>query len=189
MLDAQILSKARAELSRLNRGLRELHLEEERSKLKRSRLEADKARVQSLVDVCELAQRLHGAGDHVTIPVNGKAVTFHTEDVGGAKLFVRDKPAATSGSQTGKPADLRTNAAMILDVLEEAARCGIRQLRPREVTEAIRRNWWPTVKGPAISTVMWRMAKDGELWCDGGHYSLSKPDIKSNGAHGAAPSL
>jgi len=55
MLDTAILVKARSELGRLNNELHALHLEEERAKVKRSRLEADKARVQVLVDMCGAA--------------------------------------------------------------------------------------------------------------------------------------
>jgi hypothetical protein len=70
MISTETLRKAHLEITRLNRELHALHLEEERCKLKRSRLESDKARVQSLVDLCELAQILNmpAVGERFTIP-------------------------------------------------------------------------------------------------------------------------
>jgi hypothetical protein len=58
MIDTLTLTRARNEIGRLNRELAELHLEEERCKLKRGRLEGEKAKVQTLVDMAELMQRL-----------------------------------------------------------------------------------------------------------------------------------
>jgi len=164
--DTAILLKARAELSRLNQGLRDLHLEEERCKLKRSRLESDKIRVQALVDFCELAQRL------VEQPQEQRA-SFHLEDLegcGGAKLVVANKPAAAQDSrQKRKPAGLPTLGEMVLAVLERE----IEGLRPCDIAKAVRQAYWPDAPPAEVGATAWRLAGQGRLERTGGRYKLN----------------
>jgi hypothetical protein len=192
MLEHSILVKARAELARLNNELHALHLEEERCKLRRSRLEGEKTRIAALVDLCELVQCLHGpaVGECFTIPggKGGKAVTFHIEDCHGAKLAVADKPAQPSTAapsppparSTLKPEGTPTVRKMVAAALEDAASRGLHQLRPRDITEYIRKKWWPSVESSSVTSTVWRMAKDGKLHAENGRYGL----VKSNGAAG-----
>jgi hypothetical protein len=166
MIDDAVLLKARSELTRLNGELRELHLEEERCKLKRSRLEGDKTRVQALVDMCELAQRLVGKPSEPANP------SFHLEDVNGAKLVVVNKPigaaAAAPGRQRHKPAGLPTMAQMVLAVLERE----VDGMRPRDIAQAVRGTWWPDAPPAEVGATAWRLAGQGRLERSGGRYKL-----------------
>ena len=85
MIDTATLTKARNEIGRLNRELAELHLEEERCKLKRGRLEADKAKVQTLVDMAELTQRL------AQIPADPTTPSFKMDGTAGGAVAGHDR--------------------------------------------------------------------------------------------------
>jgi hypothetical protein len=188
MFDPAILIKARLEVTRLNRELHALHLEEERCKLRRSRLEGEHSRDQALVDMCELAQRL------VEKPLEPYAgPSYHIEEHHGAKLVIVDKPAQPStvapsppsARSTLKPEGLPSVRKMVLGAIEDAAGRGITSLRPREITAFVRRKWWPSVRGSWVSSVTWKMAQKGELRAGDGKYGLSH---KANGATGDAAS-
>src|SRR6516162_10311931 len=97
MIDTATLTKARNEIGRLNRELAELHLEEERCRLRRGRLEGEKTRVQTLVDMAELAQRLAEKPDHAS-----PAFRIETA-VSGAKVVVVDKLSAPPSPEAGQP--------------------------------------------------------------------------------------
>jgi hypothetical protein len=173
MLDEPILlPKARSELTRLNGELRELHLEEERCKLKRSRLEGDKARVQTLVDMCELSQRLTGK------PLEQAGLLFHVEECHGAKLVVIDKPvvplpaavaAKSAQRQKRKPDGLPTVMEMVLAVLEAAEG----SMRPRDIAQIAQRKWWPDLPSAAVNAAISKLANSGRLEKDGHHYRLN----------------
>lgn len=165
MLNDAILLKARLELTHLNGELHALHLEEERVKLKRFRLEGDKARVQSLVDLCELAQRLAGK------PLERVEPSFRLEDCHGAKLVIVDKPAsgAVQQRQKRKPDGLPTIAQMVLAVLEGEDE----GMQPRDVLEFIRRKWWSGAQYTVVCSALCRGVADGELHRDGGRYKLN----------------
>lgn len=167
MIDTEILLKARSELSRLNGELRELHLEEERCKLKRSRLEGEKTCVQALVDFCELAQRL------VQKPSEPANPSFHIEDCHGAKLVIVDKPIGAAAPapdprQKHKPAGLPTMAEMVLAVLERE----IEGLRPCDIAKAVRQSYWPGAPSAEVGATAWRLAGRGRLERVSGRYKL-----------------
>jgi hypothetical protein len=176
MFDTKTLLKARLEITRLNGELHALHLEEERCKLKRSRLEADKARVQALVDFGETVERLNdpmAVGSRFTLPgKDGKEVTLRIEDCYGAKLAVVDKPigaaAPAPGRQKHKPAGLPTMAEMVLAVLEREAE----GMRPRDIAQAVRGTWWPDAPPAEVGATAWRLAGQGRLERSGGRYKL-----------------
>jgi hypothetical protein len=167
MIDALTLTAARNEITRLNRELAELHLEEERCKLKRGRLESEKARVQSLVDIAELIQRLADkAVDHTP--------AFHVETANGAKFVVVDKPdpapiAEVPKRQRLKPDGLPTVAVMIITALQQAGKAE----RPAEIADYVRHRWWPDLPTTTINVLAWRMAKAGRLTHQDGRYGLN----------------
>jgi hypothetical protein len=196
MLDPQLLNKAWLEMTRLNRELHQLHLDEERCKLKRSRLEVDKARVQSLVDMCELALRLTGKP---TMPSSFEfqGVQFHTEDVHGATMLIVDKPhpdsitaqRARAAQATAekpqvpapptrhKPEGLPTMPAMIAGMLKEAGK----PARPSEIAAYIRGKWWAELPSKNVYTNAYRMFKDGRLTHADGRYSLAGVSLNGKG--------
>jgi hypothetical protein len=166
MIDTATLTKARNEIGRLNRELAELHLEEERCKLKRGRLEAEKAKVQTLVDMAELTQRL------AQMPTDPATPSFHIEEINGAKFVRLDKPlpSATSTQRRRlKPDGLPPMSVMILTALKETGKAS----RPVEIADYVRKRWWPTLATPVINSQVWHMAKIGKLTCRDGHYGLN----------------
>jgi hypothetical protein len=180
MIDPRLLSKARSELTRLNGELHQLHLEEERAKLKRSRLEADKAQVQALVDMCELAVRFTEK-PQVPSSIRVGGHQFHVEDCHGAKLVV-DRSAPTSLSDAErkpvqvryrrpatKPDGIPTIAEMVLAILE-AAEDG---MRPRDIAKVARRKWWPDLRPAAVGAAAWKLHGEGRLEKDGHRYRLN----------------
>jgi hypothetical protein len=177
MIDDVVLLKARSELARLNGELRELHLEEERCKLKRSRLEGDKARVQALVDLCELTQRLAKKPQEQISP------SFHLEDCHGAKLVIVDKPpappvgASKPARRKHKPDGLPTITEMVTVVLRE-----IPGLRAPEIADTIRKRWWPSLDTATIRSLVWRMVRSGHLTQQDGRYALTGAGHRQNGS-------
>ena len=168
MIDTVTLAKARTEIGRLNRELAELHLEEVRCRLRRGRLEGEKTRVQTLVDMAELAQRLAEKPDYA-----GPA--FHIETVNGAKVVVVDKPSTPPPAEAGqsrrklKPDGLPPVSAMVVTALRETGKAS----RPVEIADFVRRRWWSTAPTEIINTTVWHMAKVGKLICRDGHYGLN----------------
>jgi hypothetical protein len=199
MLSIETLRKAQLELTRLNRELHALHLDEERCKLRRSRLEGEKARVQSLVDICELAQRLSaqpgplapfpGHPDvHVLLePVfpespNGPQFVGLSKPLPGslkelrarglmpsAVKVVDDLAIAPVPPRKAKPDGLPTTPDMIATTLREVGR----PIRPSEIAAYIRRKWWAELPPKAVYTNAYRMAKDGRLTTQEGRYSIN----------------
>jgi hypothetical protein len=166
MIDTVTLAKARTEIGRLNRELAELHLEEERCKLRRTRLEGEKAKVQALVDMVELMQRL------VQTPADPATPSFHIETVAGAKVVIVDKPVApTTPTQRHKlkPNGLPSTSTMIVMALQASGKAQ----RPVEIADYVRNRWWPTLATPVINTQVWHMAKIGKLTCRDGYYGLN----------------
>ena len=177
--DTELLNKAQLELTRLNRELRELHLEEERCKLKRARLEGDRAKVQALADFCELVRKLDAQPTLAPLP-------FHIEDMNGAKLIVADRPGvAALRAQTAlplasavrhKPDGLPTTAAMVAAAMQEAGK----PVRPLEITDYIRKRWWPEMKTKATCATIARMVQDGKIVGDSGRYRITNANGKGH---------
>lgn len=78
--------------------------------------------------------------------------------------------AALNGG--GKPSGTPTTPDMILTLLMESRRRGIGGMEPRDLTRAISRRWWPSVKSEEVSPIVWRMWKRGQLRKDGSTYLL-----------------
>jgi hypothetical protein len=171
MIDDTILLKARSELGRLNQQLHELHLEEQRCQLKRGRLEAEKARVQSFVDTAELALRFQAE------PSTAPAVSFvpvFEDQPNGPKFVVPSKPkpdaereVPVASSPKYKPDGLPTYQQMVQTVLDNAAP---KWLAPKQITAVIRQTWWPDVPRHKAASTAWGMARAGRLDSRGGRY-------------------
>jgi hypothetical protein len=78
-----------------------------------------------------------------------------------------------------KPADLPSIATMITAVLKETP-----NLRPPEIADFIRKQWWPDLPTPTVSTTAWRMVRSGHLTKTGSTYRLP-PTSQTNGANGS----
>jgi hypothetical protein len=166
MIDTLTLTRARNEIGRLNRELAELHLEEERCKLKRGRLEGERAKVQALVDMAELMQRL------VQPPADPATPSFHIETVAGAKVVIVDKPptpVTPTQKHKLKPDGLPSMSTMIVTALQVSGKAQ----RPVDIANYVRQRWWPTLATPAVNSQVWHMAKAGKLICRDGYYGLN----------------
>lgn len=179
-ISAKTFANARADIQRLNGLLAELRLEEQRCQLAKARLEAERARVQSFVDLCELAQKFDATsafekGPAVTIapldstkPDGVKTVTIRKPDAIRAK---REAPAVKL-RQKRKPDGLPTLVNMVLAVLENGTG-ELEGMRPREIAEIVRRMWWPDVRTPAVGATAWKLAGEGRLEKAGSFYRLN----------------
>jgi hypothetical protein len=166
MIDTLTLTRARNEVGRLNRELAELHLEEERCKLRRTRLEGEKAKVQTLVDMAELAQRLAQA------PADPVTPSFHIETVAGAKVVIVDRPAAPitpTQRHKVKPDGLPSMSTMIVTALQASGKAQ----RPVDIANYVRNRWWPALPVKALNAQVWHMAKAGKLTRRDGYYGLN----------------
>jgi hypothetical protein len=81
-----------------------------------------------------------------------------------------------------KPDGLPSITAMIAAVLKETP-----GLRPSEIADFIRKQWWPDLQTPTISTTAWRMVRSGHLTQHDGRYALSGAGPRQNGAGHSVP--
>jgi hypothetical protein len=184
--DDELLSRrALAEIGRLNRELHALHEEEERCKLRRSRLEAQKAAVQHFFDQHQLARRLAAQSDDPARPI------VHIERHCGVGILRVEAPKeppqqavtarATLERRKIKPDGLPTIAAMILVALRETGKAS----RPAEITEFVRKRWWAEAPIKTITTTAWQMADAGKLLHHDGRYGLNTVGTNGAGHNGA----
>jgi hypothetical protein len=66
---------------------------------------------------------------------------------------------------------------MITAVLKETP-----NLRPTEIADFIRKQWWPDLPTPTISTTVWRMVRSGHLTQQDGRYALNGAGPRQNGS-------
>jgi hypothetical protein len=176
--DSELLRRANREIVRLNRELDAIHEDEERCKLRRSRIEGQKAQVQLFIDHANLARRLAAQPEDPTRPV------VHVEKHCGVSILHvearKETPPPQSPAAPGrrklKPDGLPTVSTMILTALREAGKAS----RPVEITEFVRRRWWADAPIKTITTTAWQMADDGKLVHHDGRYSLN--GVGHNGA-------
>lgn len=82
-----------------------------------------------------------GDGEPMVAAVNGHAATES----------LRSPPA--------KPADIPTMPKMIIEALQDARKRGLRGLEPKDMTEYIKKKWWPDVPPESVGPIAWRMWK------------------------------
>jgi len=179
MIDDDIVRRAHIEVGRLNRELAAIHEDEERCKLRRSRIESQKAQVQLLIDQANLARRLAAQPDDPTKPI------VRIEKLACGANLVRveapEKPPLPQveqlpGRRKVKPDGLPSIASMIVTALKEAGKAS----RPVEIAEFVRQRWWAAASTKDVATTAWTMAKAGKLMHRDGRYSLN--GVGHNGA-------
>jgi hypothetical protein len=194
MVNERIVANARADVGRLDSQLRELRLEEERCQFRRARLEAERVRVQALIDLYELTQRFDvpvpdpnrpkpvvltkpDGTKFVDIAASRAALAAYEADqeaqsVSAAAAEVRSgkvRSRTPPSRQKRKPAGLPTVAEMVLAILEgEGA-----GMRPRDIARIARRKWWPDLRAAAVNAAVWKLAGSGRLEKDGHLYKLN----------------
>lgn len=175
---ADAIARAKDEIFALGRKIEVARNEELRFGQQRTRLEAERSRIQAFVDMCEMAQRFDVAPIHAGQP----AVTVTSPDnrLSGSKLRTVAYPKAKPRYSPTKPKGAPTVARMIVAALEDAASRGHPQLQPREIADFVRGKWWPNVGGSSISTAAWRMAQNGRLQSNGGLYRLNRTNAAAD---------
>jgi hypothetical protein len=171
IMPAATIAAARADLQRLNSELVELHKEEQRCQLQRSRLEADRARVLAFIDTCELAQRYSAPAQSG----NGLAVQITPVDEtkpNGAKLVV------VSGASVDRSANLTDPETpslreLVVMAIEDAVSRGRRGLKPSAVIDFVLQQSPPGLSRSTVSSAMWRMTQDGQIEKRGSRYRLN----------------
>jgi hypothetical protein len=86
-------------------------------------------------------------------------------------------PHPADARRRQKPDGLPSVAAMITAVLKETP-----NLRPAEIADSIRKQWWPDLQTPTISTTAWRMVRSGHLTQQDGRYAISGTSHRQNGS-------
>ena len=85
----------------------------------------------------------------------------------------------TTGGTARKPPNIPTTPEMIMEILKPHAANGTATygpaMTPKQLADAIRVRWWPSVTPTEISPIAWRMAKRGELVKDGSLYRRLDP--------------
>jgi hypothetical protein len=166
--DSELFRRANREIVRLNRELDAIHEDEERCKLRRSRIEAQKAQVQRFLDQANLVRRLAAQPDAPTKPA------VHLEKLAcGANLvhvvMPKKPPIEPADRRKVKPDGLPTVPTMIVTALRETGKA----IRPAEIADFVRHRWWSAASTKAITTTAWQMAKAGKLTHHDGRYGLN----------------
>jgi hypothetical protein len=171
MFDDDLIRKANLEIGRLNRELVAIHEDEERCKLRRSGIEAQKAEVQLFISQANLVRRLAAQPGDPTVP------KVHIERHCGVGIVRIEKPKPVTpvsepevlARVKRKPDGLPSVASMIVTALRETGKAS----RPSEVADFVRGRWWPAVQTKVVGTMLWQMAQAGKLTHHDGRYGLN----------------
>jgi hypothetical protein len=164
----ETVANARADIVRLNNQLRELHLEAERCQLKKARLESERTRVQSFIELCELAQRFGTpALPSQSVPVV-QIVPVDVTQPNGVKLVTVAVSKEPPTRHKRKP----DNIPPMPEMIAAALRDGI-ELAPVAIADFIRKRWWPDVRSVDVNSSVWRLAQIGRLYKSGSRYRLN----------------
>jgi hypothetical protein len=165
MFDEALKSRVNREVGRLNGELHDLHEQEESLKIRRSRLEVEMRQALAARDMFELLGRL----DRQPAAVRLEPVMPEHPEGPQFVVTVTPPPDATPAAPSAsKPQGLPSVPEMILQALVDAAD----GLRPRDITQTIRREWWADMPADRVPVTAFRMAKEGRLAKDGNKYRL-----------------
>jgi hypothetical protein len=108
-------------------------------------------------------------------------------EVLAAKLAETLAPKPTRAKR--KPKGVPTILRMARDVLRESSARGERWLEAQDITEVIRKRWWPEVEQSYVQPQLWRAAqKQKVLLKDGSRYALPTENEKGPALSNAEPS-
>jgi len=164
-------AKLKAELAELNAKCQLARDNEVRYALQRSRLETERA--QLLVKLVEATT--------TAVPAAVLAAPYRVVlQMPAPENVPRPLPNPASlvdRRRKHKPDGLPSIAAMITATLKETP-----NLRPTEIADLIRKQWWPDLQTPTISTTAWRMVRSGHLTQQDGRYALNGAGPRQNGS-------
>jgi hypothetical protein len=160
------IAKLRADLADLNLKCQEAGYNEVRYGLQRSRLEAERAQL-----LMQMVETVHQSTP-ATVPYR---ITMQSSPIAPNK----PKPA-TAPRNNLKPDGLPSMSAMVMSVFDNAEVAG---LRPKQIRERIRAKYWPEVPANHVTSVAWKLAKDGKLSHSGGRYRLNRYNGNNGSGH------
>jgi hypothetical protein len=168
------IARLKAELAELNTKCQLARDNEVRYALQRSRLEAERA--QLLVKLVEAT---------ATVPAAALAAPYRVvmqmpapAPAAVLRSLPNNPPAhPVDARRKHKPDGLPSITAMITAVLKKTP-----GLRPAEIADFIRKQWWPDLPTPTISTTVWRMVRSGHLTQQDGRYALNGTGHRQNGS-------
>jgi hypothetical protein len=161
---ADAVAQAKDDIYALTRKIEVARNDELRSGLQRTKLEAERARIQAFVDMQEIASRYEAVIEPQPSPVK-------PEGAFSPDLATVGVPGLPKARHTPKPAGIPTTSVMVATALQAAGK----PLRPVEIATYVRDRWWPEAGTPTISATVCRMGQDGRLSRNAGRYSLATP--------------
>ena len=173
------IAKLRIELQILDGRIQAERNDEVRHGLQRGRLEAERA--QLLVKMMEATAHTAPPALSTVGPTSPWRVTLQMPTPDNVSQPLPKQPAHPTDVRR-KPDGLPSITAMIAAVLKETP-----GLRPSEIADFIRKQWWPDLQTPTISTTAWRMVRSGHLTQHDGRYALSGAGPRQNGAGHSVP--
>ena len=143
-----------------------------RHQQQRARLEVERDRLRAFAETCDLLLHYGMVADDGTTIEDAVGGDTADEATSGEDAAVTDAAPRRrlSSGDSPKPDGLPTVGNMIRVALERAGKHG---LEPKQVTAFIRREWWPDMPRVYAPSVMWRMARSGNLENRGGRYRLN----------------
>jgi hypothetical protein len=171
------IAKLRTELQILDGRIQAERNDEVRHGLQRGRLEAERA--QLLVKMMEATAHTAPPAVSTVGPTSPWRVTLQMPTPDNVSQPLPKQPAHTPADarRKHKPDGLPSITAMITAVLKETP-----GLRPAEIADLIRKQWWPDLQTPTISTTAWRMVRSGHLTQQDGRYALNGAGSRQNGS-------
>jgi hypothetical protein len=168
------ITRLKAELVELNTKCQLARDNEVRFALQRSRLEAE--RTQLLV---KLVEAVAPTATPTAAPAAPYRVVMQMQTPTPDLLQPLPNPPAhpVDARRKHKPSNLPSVATMITAVLKETP-----NLRPPEIADFIRKQWWPDLQTPVISTTVWRMVRSGHLTQQDGRYAINGGGHRQNGS-------
>ena len=164
-------------LDDLNRQIQVQRNVEMHAAMERARLETQ--RVELMSQMLSLSTGPSATPALPTVgPVSPWRVTLQMPTPDNVSQPLPKQPAhPTDVRRKHKPDGLPSTVAMITAVLKETP-----GLRPAEIADLIRKQWWPDLQTPTISTTAWRMVRSGHLTQQEGRYALNGAGSRQNGS-------
>jgi hypothetical protein len=171
------IARLKAELAELNTKCQLARDNEVRYALQRSRLEAERAHL--LVKLVEATATTAVPAAVLAAPyrVVLQTPTPAPDSVAALRPLPKRPAHPVDARRKHKPDGLPSISTMVAAVLKETP-----GLRPSEIADFIRKQWWPDLQTPTISTTAWRMVRSGHLTQQDGRYALNGTSHRQNGS-------
>ena len=172
------IARARADLADFDRRIAVTKAEEDRLAMERQRMETDRGKVVSFIEMYEKYAGNAGAFS-AEDGADVAQIRLQTVKPNGAdhaptilpKIPTRHSRKRRAAPLHRKPPGTPTTHDMILAALRDAESRGLPGLAPKDIGVFIKQKWWPHLKGSSIGPAAWRMYKDKEIRREGGVYA------------------